>query len=454
MGRLVDIDKRLNVMSLYRAFWHFLKDYGFEISFYTPKDNYSYAYPDLCIKRGEHIYAAIYCDNEIEDNIRELSNTKEVLKKLGIQFIILQNSKESYKICDLSGNNGYGSFIVVDMDDIKDIFMHLENKEYKFEPNIGEKFKKEFLRIAKDIKDENENYWDEEYEEISKYGKETDFSCLVADDYGCYLKNIDVEDGIFYYLIDSVVDESCLCRYTSLNGLFRTLKDKKQSMCCLVSMNDASETNYVESYLGINNEEIPYNPQTENRFFILSLLSEEKEDDLTMWRLYGNDATGVCIEYTTDIDMLLSTDKLVLLKINYGRDKNHHPALDFLKRLLNVEIEGKKFKLRRLNEWKHFFKSYEYKDEDEIRYLYKSEKKETEIEWILTNGYSIITPIKLFDFNDFPLKITSIILGPNCPNKETNKIQIEQMIKDTGFPVVMPKNGHLVKLSNCITYRR
>ncbi len=449
-------DKFAITLIFSRLHFH-LADIGFKVEFNTPQYAFpSRLEPDLFLSRGSHKYAAVYAQQEDEKKWLDDKESQDPLQGQSIRFVIFPNTDKSFKIYDLEGQiAAKGEGRVVDIDDLKDIFSNLENKEYHFSQNVADKFSKEFLRIAQEIRDRYGENWDYTYRELLDFEDETCFDSLVADDYGCYFKDPDIEDGIFYYLICDI-GSGYYCRYTSLRSLFRTLHEGQQGMYCLVGMNDKSETNYVESYLGLNQDDNIYNAEVENRFFILSLLPDDKYDDLTMWRLYGDNTQGVCIKYDYDLDDsdLLPDGRLTLLHTDYGIDKDHHPALDFLKELLDVEIEGKKFRLRRLNEWKHFFKSYEYKDEDEVRLLYKAKKNEKNSKWVLTSDYNIVTPIKMFSLDDFPLKIKSITLGPNCPSKEVNFLQLKEMITHSDIPLSKEHDKDIVKISNCLSYRK
>lgn len=155
-------------------------------------------------------------------------------------------------------------------------------------------------------------------------------------------------------------------------------------------------------------------------------MDEKKYDDLTMWRLYGDNTKGVNILYNLDKKKLKD---FKLYNIDYAEKVGVHPTLDLIGELMSLKIENLTFKLRKWNEWKHFFKPYEYKDEMEIRLLYNKQDKPVD-KWILTGDYQIVCPLVEIKLRNFPLSIEEIKLGPNCPEIETNRMQIEQMMAE------------------------
>lgn len=224
-------------------------------------------------------------------------------------------------------------------------------------------------------------------------------------------------ESIFFNSILSLnKNTKTIYRYTSLKTLFSILETQKYRMCGLAGMNDKTEKDYFDNYIGKSSE-------VENNIFIssCSLL----RDDLTMWRLYGDDGNGVCLAF--EIPKEMPTD-FNLLKIDYGDKSKKHEKIDLLKELLNCN-----FAFKDLNRWKHFFKGYEYKKEREIRLLFcnKSSYKSIERNWIITSKSNIINPVIDLPLNEiFPLTLKSIRLGPKFPEKILNINQLKEMLND------------------------
>ena len=268
----------------------------------------------------------------------------------------------------------------------------------------------------------------------------------------------DFERTLFMALLGSY-EKSEICRYTTRASLSRIISDKKQSLCSIVGMNDKSECYYAYNYLNrtqngdlsnLSNSEI----RNLNKFYITSCTSMEDgklkmEDNLPMWRLYANDCEGVCMVF--DIDKkILSHGNYVLAPISYAQRvkesqgwamddeyspifRDVHPELDFIRGLIYCKVGGYTYKFPTLDLWLHFFKSYDYRGEQEVRLLYKGNSKDKR-KWITANNiYCPVVEkgIKDKNTNEFPLILKKIILGPKFPEKNVNVAQIAQMTRDS-----------------------
>ena len=238
-----------------------------------------------------------------------------------------------------------------------------------------------------------------------------------------------VENEFFRILLPQRMPQS-LCRYTSLKSLYFTLNSKRHCLCSITCMNDKGEISYADKYIhyGI----FAYSQQVienNNNCFILSCCESDKLDDLTMWRLYGDQGRGVCLEYKPIIEKA-DNKQFIMAPISYGESKDKHLELDFIKGINNWVNKGWRFKFNRWNIWKHFFKSYLFKDEHEYRILFlSSEDSKAELRWIMDSTNSIISRIALFDVEDenFPLELKSVLVGPKCPEQESNVGQLTFM---------------------------
>lgn len=233
-----------------------------------------------------------------------------------------------------------------------------------------------------------------------------------------------------------------ICRYTSLKTIFEMLNQLSFRMCGLVGMNDKSEVNYVESYLNMGNasenfakpliKESLYTITNLNKRYITSCSKIGRKDDLTLWRLYSDDARGVCLVF--DVKCSNLNKNVLLQKVKYAKADGTHKELDFLRQIKEeVELKtGFKFEFRELGYWKHFFKSYDYAIEDEVRLLIMDNGilNTLKTDWVMTNTHSIFNPVIDFQLNSkaFPIHLKTIILGSKCPERDVNKVQIEEMI--------------------------
>ncbi|MEZ2338375.1 DUF2971 domain-containing protein [Mucilaginibacter sp. RCC_168] len=242
------------------------------------------------------------------------------------------------------------------------------------------------------------------------------------------------ENRLFRRLLRDDKPITKVFRYTTLNTLFLILSYNKYRMNCLVGMNDTTEVNYAETHItGVAHDFANAAWQTvdaHNRRFISSC--SLKEDDLTQWRLYADDSKGVCLEYRINTD--ITSPEFLVKKISYGLKDKTHPELDFVKNLvsklktdLNVD-----FDLKTLSVWRHFFKPHDYAVEEEVRILYILNDRKRQKGWLLTSSHSILNPYVEFKLNDpdSPVQLTNIVLGPKCQEKEINKKQLEQLIRE------------------------
>ena len=249
----------------------------------------------------------------------------------------------------------------------------------------------------------------------------------------------EIETALFSALLGDYIKED-VCRFISFPSLFRTVNDVKHSMCSIVAMNDKSETSYVDNYMRDQNfsglQYIESGPDEWNNCFITSCCDEDRLDDLTMMRLYADDARGAAILY--NIKLPLPPD-FILRPVSYQRDDGSHPELDILIELLSINEANCSLSLPSFNRWKHFFKPKEYEFEKEVRLLYISPTLEGNTsdgitkKWILNQEFNIITPLVEFSIkeaeNKCPLLIKKVLLGAKMREDEINCQQLESLFK-------------------------
>lgn len=261
--------------------------------------------------------------------------------------------------------------------------------------------------------------------------------------------SFDGETALLKALLGAVT-EGEICRYTSINSLRRVLDNGEASVCSIVGMNDKSECYYFDNY--VKDESVfDFTQQSQkhiaelNSNFIMSCSDISRLDKLTMWRMYGDDAKGVCLVYSVGN----LGDDFILAPVSYAEENGTHPKLDFLKHLqddLHIVFS-------RIDVWKHFFKPYEYADEKEIRLLYK-DTNTSHYRWIQATG-NVLCPIVEFPIlkgaNQFPLVLKEVWLGPKCAEKDVNRSQLEMY---ANLLDIKYKDGKLeVKTSRIDNYR-
>ncbi|GAA4446137.1 hypothetical protein GCM10023189_00980 [Nibrella saemangeumensis] len=279
-------------------------------------------------------------------------------------------------------------------------------------------------------------------------------------------QNISSFENQFFIEMLGPFKETHVCRYTSLKTTFDIINYISFRMNGLVGMNDKSEINYVETYL--NRIEKPLNKEDEktindlNNRYITSCSNILRKDDLTLWRLYSEDAKGACLVFEIKSENL--NNQILIQKVKYADKNGLHKELEFLKQIKD-EVEsatGFNFEFRKLGYWKHFFKPFDYAVEEEIRLLVIDNEKLNKInkEWVTTYTHSIFNPIIDFRLNSksFPIHLRKIILGPKCPEQDINCVQIQEMIRSKQKEIKKKKldanfDELEVELSKIINYR-
>jgi hypothetical protein len=319
--------------------------------------------------------------------------------------------------------------------------------------------KKDILSIIKkaanDFLSENKHF--------HKFINEISFINKINFDYNSnvfFFSEIAIEENSFenqfFNEMFGEFEETKICRYTSFNTLFSMMNYLSFRMNGLVGMNDKSEVNYVDTYL--NGIEKPISKLDENavialnKRYITSCSKISRKDELTLWRLYADDGKGVCLTFNIIKENL--NNKILLQKVKYADSNGNHKELDFLKQI-KEEVEKKtgfNFEFRNIGVWKHFFKPFDYAIEEEVRLLIIDDSSLNQIgsDWVLTYTHSILNPFIDFRLNSkkFPIQLSEIILGPKNPEQDSNKIQLEEMIRRKKNKITKDKvDSDLSKLS-------
>ena len=266
----------------------------------------------------------------------------------------------------------------------------------------------------------------------------------------CYVDSED--ERAFFQTIFIPYSEDYICRYTTFDALERILRDKKQSVCSVVCMNDETECYYADDYLRRHKksetkmqQEIDYKELNDCQ--ISSCTHIQLVDNLSLWRLYADNGRGVCLKFKID-KKILTEQGFYLYIVNYGNEKDSQWRLDLVADLQKLQIMEYTFVFKNFHIWKHFFKPIHYRDEHEVRLLY-FKNNEDKFKWIKTRDSQILAPVIEFSIekgkNKFPLVLSEIILGPKFPEAATNAEQIRyykalQEIEENGdCPVTLSK---------------
>ena len=278
---------------------------------------------------------------------------------------------------------------------------------------------------------------------LSKLREESNVSNMIEDQGHYFMLTPAYERLFFCTLLGSTSGlPKRVCRYTSLPSLFRTLSEKRQSMCSVVCMNDKTENDYALQFLSKATPQSNAIQRLKARSssqgsgpqcFILSGSRMGKKDDLNMWRLYGDNSKGVCLWYRVEEEM---PENFFLSRVSYAKNGSH-AELTYLAGRMGKSVCGRNFEIRSLQSWLHFFKPSEYAIEEEVRLLYElsdiSLLEQANGKWVYATDSGIITPVISFPVHtsdsSFPLVLERIVLGPNLRERDINQHQLRCMIR-------------------------
>lgn len=384
----------------------------------------TYYTPDIIIYRGEKPFVIVELKNNIsqKESIQrkyflEINRAQDYFK---IEWSLLVLNENDYYLRRLNGKNEYFTSIDLVVSTIKN------NVVANIQPSIEN-------HHIEDIK----SILNSAINKISRQESILQFlSNLTTADFNIengYIYFAPKKEDDFFRSLLTPINDANICRYTSSNSLFTLLNSGNQNMLSLNCMNDISEIDYADKYINIEPIVLDDIVKDSNNVFILSCCNESMSDDLMMWRLYAQNAEGVNLMYRifpTHID----NDYFYLAKVSYGENINSHSELDLIQNLLEWNKDGIHFKFEKWMIWKHFFKSYHFRYENEVRLIYHehNESRATETIWIKDDNSGIYSPMKLFDMKKsegsrFPLGLIGIKLGPRNKEAIINRIQIKSM---------------------------
>lgn len=227
-----------------------------------------------------------------------------------------------------------------------------------------------------------------------------------------------------------------VAKYTSLDTALKMLNSGKIRMMSVTAMNDKLEIGHL--YGELRNEDSAYlENKTKVHYarqrYITSFT--DKIDDLTMWRLYGDNAKGVCLVFSEPYEC----DYYLPIDYSGGNSKICLKAKMICDELAKYGIN---FTFKSLEStWQYFLKPEGFSDEQEMRYL-RIDNSKPDGYSLASNGvissykdYSLTTDEEHPEIN-FPARLQGIILGPNMKNVEINKYQLETLAFEKGLPLL------------------
>ena len=284
--------------------------------------------------------------------------------------------------------------------------------------------------------DEAENHRRQIKEQISKA-----FGINISDDKicyepasMCYMLCEDLERSMLGKLIPTKAgDIKEIAKYTSFETLVAVLKSGKMRMNSIVSMNDKTETDFLDDAFRSYKEDFEHDYDKylfADKEFITSFTT--RIDDLDMWRFYGDNARGVCMVFERDSKRV---DELYKIKyVEPGQD-DLSKVYDLMDELKN---KGVRFQLKLLQKYRHFMKHADYDTEEEYRLLVRSDKPDG---WFVNGDNGILTPYLEFELRktgsaevgEYPFKLKRVIIGPAMKENVANLMQVFYMGHQYGY---------------------
>jgi hypothetical protein len=240
--------------------------------------------------------------------------------------------------------------------------------------------------------------------------------------------------------------ETIIYRYTTMDSVFSTLNKLKYRINGIQGMNDQKEGIFTLSQIFRNRIDLENDVELSNRFnqIFISSCSKHK-DNLTMWRLYGDNSKGISLELAINSNI---KNPFVIKNVTYVGTRREEEILNILTTTVNEFLNyGYTLSPEILSLIPFFLKVNHYNVEGEIRVLYDKTLHQsinpatTEFDWGIAKPLNIARPY--VDFNmlkpdgtindELPFKIKSIVLGPNCPHEKRNLLQFKTLLTEKGF---------------------
>lgn len=227
--------------------------------------------------------------------------------------------------------------------------------------------------------------------------------------------------------------------FTSIRNLFSILQENSIRLYSLTGVNDLSEIQHTlkdiaPNYPGFRLDDIVHSMK--ERTFVFSLCQSEiigSKNELNMWRLYGDDANGCCIEF--EIEHGYSTER------DFGLGNCIYQELSLQRFLLaNQEFENQTGRrLSNLSEvlkWPAcYMKNHVFEIEQEIRLI---KWEDYDIQYDVFNNevncgvdmnsrrdlvHFMKLPLEDFSGNSMRIFISKIYLGPKVDTQMKDKIE-------------------------------
>lgn len=312
----------------------------------------------------------------------------------------------------------------------------------------GQKTFDEWMQVIAQIPEDADLKKKKIYELIHNiYGLDIQITDILYDPASeCLVLKEEVEQNMLKDIKpERAVEPDEIAKYTTLDTLVAVLQSGKMRMNSIVSMNDKTETGFLEEY--IRNYKEDFDEECDkylfaDKEFITSFTT--RIDDLDMWRLYGDNARGVCMVFER-----INKDSDELFNISYIAEES-----DVLEKIAKLQDALKdnsiRFRMNLLKKYQHFLKLSDYSSESECRLMVNSKKTDG---WFINRDNGILTPYiekklvrEVEEDNIYPFRLSGIILGPAFREQTANMMQVLYMAAQCQYSL-------FVKQSKITSYR-
>ena len=206
-----------------------------------------------------------------------------------------------------------------------------------------------------------------------------------------------------------------LFRYMSVDAFCRKMTNEdwlqKMQLSSLCSMNDCWEYSYAYDE---NNCCVILSGSEVLDTYIISLSQVHPEKSLDMWRFYGDEGRGVCLQFEVERHEHI-------FKVKYVQDYTGFPNLPINHKGCNYYLQLKDKRRR------YSLKPIDYAAEKEVRVIIMdSIARQNMNSWI--NAHGVLNPITFKPIDEIGLKLKKIILGPNHNEKIVNLQSIKSLL--------------------------
>lgn len=228
-----------------------------------------------------------------------------------------------------------------------------------------------------------------------------------------YLIKTNIEEFLNFEKSDDK-DLTYLYKYTSLETYRNILNNGTFRMNSIIAMNDENETLWADLMTGNveANDEVYYKTVAKNKNLLITSFTS-KDDNATMWRLYGNQGKGICMAFSVPSNQIT--------KVLYVSEEDIK-VKELKSAISSLLGKGIRVEFTDMNEMKYYIKHSDFSIEGEYRYLYNAGDEKLNI----ASYGDLLAPYKDFKydpstkkFENLPFTLAYIIVGKNIPQYKT-----------------------------------